>query len=101
MHFGICIFVMLWLLDCVTVAFLLYLSKPYGISVKDISVNWDPTLHMAFHERLQEAAQDMNDLRGKCEILLLVFLDLLTRLGCCGVLQMELKSLSEVWPTDD
>ncbi|XP_015753045.1 PREDICTED: uncharacterized protein LOC107332819 [Acropora digitifera] len=37
--------------------------KPYGISVKDISVNWDPTLHMAFHERLQEAAQDMNDLR--------------------------------------
>ncbi|XP_067034079.1 bridge-like lipid transfer protein family member 2 isoform X1 [Acropora muricata] len=37
--------------------------KPYGISVKDISVNWDPTLHMALHERLQEAAQDMNDLR--------------------------------------
>ena len=71
----------------VTVAFLLYLSKPYGISVKDISVNWDPTLHMAFHERLQEAAQDMNDLRGKCKILLLVFLDLLTRLGCCGKLQ--------------
>lgn len=84
----------------VTVAFLLYLSKPYGISVKDISVNWDPTLHMALHERLQEAAQDMNDLRGKCKILLLVFLDLLTRLGCCGKLQMELKSLSKVWPMD-
>lgn len=53
---------------------------------------------MALHERLQEAAQDMNDLRGKCEILLLVFL--LTRLDCCGKLQMELKSLSKVWPTD-
>ena len=84
----------------VIVVFLLYLSKPYGISVKDISVNWDPTLHMALHERLQEAAQDMNDLRGKCKILLLVFLDLLTRRGCCGNLQMELKSLSKVWPTD-
>lgn len=84
----------------VIVVFLLYLSKPYGISVKDISVNWDPTLHMALHERLQEAAQDMNDLRGKCKLLLLVFLDLLTRRGCCGKLQMELKSLSKVWPTD-
>lgn len=84
----------------VIVVFLLYLSKPYGISVKDISVNWDPTLHMALHERLQEAAQDMNDLRGKCKILLLVFLDLLIRRGCCGKLQMKLKSLSKVWPTD-
>lgn len=38
--------------------------KPYLISVKEILVSWDPTLHMAIHERIQEATQDGADLKG-------------------------------------
>ena len=38
--------------------------KPYLISVKEIRVSWDPTLHMAIHERIQEATQDGTDLKG-------------------------------------
>ena len=87
--FWVQIFKILWLLDMQLLLFLLYMPKPYGISVKDITVNWDPTLHMAIHERLQEASQDMNDFKGKClwkfcKILLLVFLNLFARLCCHG-----------------
>lgn len=38
--------------------------KPYSMTVKEILVNWDPTLHMALHERIQEATQDGADLQA-------------------------------------
>ena len=34
------------------------------MTVKEILVNWDPTLHMALHERIQEATQDGAGLQG-------------------------------------
>lgn len=34
------------------------------MTVTEILVNWDPTLHMALHERIQEATQDGADLQG-------------------------------------
>lgn len=35
------------------------------MTAKEILVNWDPTLHMALHERIQEATQDGADLQGE------------------------------------
>ena len=41
------------------------------ISVKEITVSWDPNLHMAIHERIQEATQDSTDLKGcECDLTL-------------------------------
>ncbi|XP_068677612.1 bridge-like lipid transfer protein family member 2 isoform X2 [Montipora foliosa] len=42
--------------------------KPYAISVEEIIVNWDPTLHMAIHDRLQEATQDITELKATMRI---------------------------------
>ena len=41
-----------------------FMTKPYSMAVNEILVNWDPTLHMALHERIQEATQDGADLQG-------------------------------------
>lgn len=40
------------------------MMKPFMITVKEITVSWDPNLHMAIHERIQEATQDSTDLKG-------------------------------------
>jgi len=34
------------------------------ISVKEVTINWDPTVHMAIHDRITEVIQDGQELKG-------------------------------------
>ena len=34
------------------------------ISLKEAIIGWNPTLHMAIHERIKEVTQDGSELRG-------------------------------------
>ncbi|XP_020627121.1 protein KIAA0100-like isoform X2 [Orbicella faveolata] len=35
------------------------------ISVKEVTINWDPTVHMAIHDRITEVIQDGQELKGQ------------------------------------
>lgn len=34
------------------------------ISLKEVTINWDPTVHMAIHDRITEVIQDGQELKG-------------------------------------
>ena len=34
------------------------------ISVKEVTLNWDPTAHMAIHDRINEVIEDGQELQG-------------------------------------
>ena len=41
-----------------------FMMKPLCVSMEEMTVSWDPTLHMAIHERMREATEDGANLRG-------------------------------------
>lgn len=45
--------------------FLHFILQTCLMSIKEILISWDSTLHMAIHERMKELTDDSAELRGR------------------------------------